>query len=257
VSEPRRVDAELQNEAFREAGITDIAMSNAGPGQLYLKRGRSRGETIDALIGGLERLYRGLCLARGGNLAGRRQSSPTGPGWSDEALREARIADITLTETPEGQLYMHSDLSDDATIEALINGVGFLYVELLIARAREGDDDTTLREWTDRVEHNQPRDSASADPSEYLYWLQDGVTPYRSDLDIVNYEVFSRDDDAWMRTQVVWVKLSLSSSEEVASMIGGSNRLTDPPRGWAPAPSPKWTREGDEASGPELGSDDV
>ena len=71
------------------------------------------------------------------------------------------------------------------------------------------------------------------DSGDYQFWLRDGYTPYRSQDQ--SFQVFSKADDAWMYQEAVdpddmWD----STPNEIAGMIGGQERLTEPPKGGMP-----------------------
>jgi hypothetical protein len=80
----------------------------------------------------------------------------------------------------------------------------------------------------------QGSDDSVYDGGEYEYWLRDGVTPYRT-LGPAEADVFSRDANGWMMQHTV-ARDSLwpSGPGEVAGMIGGRHRLTEPTKGAAP-----------------------
>ena len=79
-------------------------------------------------------------------------------------------------------------------------------------------------------------DTPGLDGGEYQYWLRDGVTPYRT-LDNADAHVFSTNpqENGWHINHMVdRSKLWPSSPGEIAGMIGGRHRLTEPTIGAAP-----------------------
>lgn len=62
------------------------------------------------------------------------------------------------------------------------------------------------------------------------FWLRDGTTPYRQ-RGPGDGDVFSQDQDGWMTGPMPQDDLWPSSAEEVAGMIGGRHRLTEPVKG--------------------------
>lgn len=97
---------------------------------------------------------------------------------------------------------------------------------------------------------------SNLDGGEYLYWLDANGVPYRSDEDVTSSHVFSRVDDAWMIHHVHPDDLWPSTAEQIAGMIGGRQRLTEPTRGATPtlgkkeesyAPPPEPLAEADAA----------
>jgi hypothetical protein len=80
-------------------------------------------------------------------------------------------------------------------------------------------------------------DTSDLDGGEFQYWLRDGVTPYRT-RDNADAHVFSTqpgDQNGWHINHMVdRSKLWPSSAGEIAGMIGGRQRLTEPTVGVAP-----------------------
>ena len=152
MSESRWIGPEFLNEALREAKISDITMTKTWRGRLRLKTGLSGQETIDVLISGLAMLYTELRIAREESLDDRSPSSLIGPPFLNEALREAKILNITMTKTPQGQLYLDTKLTGKDTINALISGLAMLYGQLLILRAQESGDYSKLHELREQIE---------------------------------------------------------------------------------------------------------
>jgi hypothetical protein len=77
-------------------------------------------------------------------------------------------------------------------------------------------------------------DQSDMDGGEYRYWLRDGVTPYRTE-GAAGADVFGRQADGWLVQNLVdRDKLWPSSPGEIAGMIGGRHRLTEPTKGAAP-----------------------
>lgn len=81
-----------------------------------------------------------------------------------------------------------------------------------------------------------PGDGGVDDDGTYSWWLRDGLTPYRADpSSLYDFEVFSKDDDAWMRQDSVdRDRMWQSSPGEIAGMIGGRHRLNEPVKGTMP-----------------------
>jgi hypothetical protein len=115
-------------------------------------------------------------------------------------------------------------------------------------------------------------DQSDLDGGEYAYWLRDGATPYRSSPDGHDFEVFSKQDDAWMiQGSTDHDKMWPSTAGEIAGMIGGGRqRLTEPSKGampvypgpdedFAPVGSPDYITEADSAadSPPDAGAQDA
>ena len=57
-----------------------------------------------------------------------------GPEYLNEALHEAGVEDVEMTLTPEGQLYLDTDLSNIELVNRLISGIALLYSKLFSAR---------------------------------------------------------------------------------------------------------------------------
>jgi hypothetical protein len=77
-------------------------------------------------------------------------------------------------------------------------------------------------------------DSSEYDGGDYQFWLHEGTTPFRT-LGPAQADVFSRDDNGWMRQSAIdRAKLWDSSPGEIAGRIGGRHRLTEPVKGTAP-----------------------
>jgi hypothetical protein len=84
----------------------------------------------------------------------------------------------------------------------------------------------------------QPPDASTGnftlDGGDYDYWLRDAVTPYRTNGPAEG-DVFSQDDGGWMMQHSIdRDRLWPSSAEQVAGLIGGRHRLTEPSKGTAP-----------------------
>jgi hypothetical protein len=89
---------------------------------------------------------------------------------------------------------------------------------------------------------------------DFLFWTNDSGTPFRTDEKGYEGDVFSDDDDAWMKRSLPTDDLFPSTPEEVAGLIGGRHRLTEPSKGAMPVPSPK---EGSYAPSPPLAEADT
>lgn len=75
------------------------------------------------------------------------------------------------------------------------------------------------------------------DGGDYDYWLRDGVTPYRT-RGPAEADVFGTSSDGWLMQHAVdRDKLWPSSPDEIAGMIGGRQRLTEPTKGASPVES--------------------
>ena len=128
------------------------------------------------------------------------------------------------------------------------------------------DPGTTVDRLVDPTQTIPQRHPPQGDPSmldggDYAFWLRDGVTPYRSSVDGHDFEVFSKNDDAWMLQHMVDPdELWPSDAGEIASLIGGGRqRLTEPNQGampidpgpdedFAPVTPPDYLAEADSAA---------
>lgn len=72
---------------------------------------------------------------------------------------------------------------------------------------------------------------------DYTYWLRDGTTPYRQ-TGPGDGDTFSENDNGWMTNPQAQDDLWPSSAEEVAGMVGGRHRLTEPVQGVAEPEGP-------------------
>ena len=90
------------------------------------------------------------------------------------------------------------------------------------------------------------------------FWLRDGTTPYRQ-RGPGDGDVFSQDQDGWMTGPMPQDDLWPSSAEEVAGMIGGRHRLTEPVKGVTePEAPPEDSFAGDDPGWmQDLDDDDI
>lgn len=59
-----------------------------------------------------------------------------GPDYLNEVFEAAEIEDMKMTLTPDGQLYLDTELSGPEQLNRMVSGLALLYSKLLTARRR-------------------------------------------------------------------------------------------------------------------------
>ena len=57
-----------------------------------------------------------------------------GPDYLNDAFAEAGIKGMSMTKTPEGQLYLDTELSGGEQLNRMVSGLALLYSKLITAR---------------------------------------------------------------------------------------------------------------------------